>query len=219
VVRAGGDFMTGRMLSAPLLCAVVVLSRFEWIAGERRALAVCGAVVLVGMAAPRPTVLSDSADADTTIARSGIADERLFYYPATGLLRAPWRGQWPAPDESPLIREARRAGRRSVELVQVGMWGFFAGPGVHIIDPLGLGDPLLARLPCAPGWRVGHYRRDVPAGYAESVERGANVIQDPALATFYERLRTITQGPIWNVKRARVIVRMNLGLYAVTSQQ
>jgi hypothetical protein len=45
------------------------------------------------------------------------------------------------------------------------------------------------------------------------LERGVNVIQDPALAAYDDRLRTITQGPIWTLKRARVILRMNLGLY------
>jgi arabinofuranosyltransferase len=213
VVRVGGDFMTGRMISAPLVCAVVVLSRFEWLAGERRAFAAWSAAALLGMAAPHPTVLSHSADNDTNIARSGIADERQYYYPITGLLRTPWRGEWPAKFQAPATIEARRAGRRSVELTQVGLRGFFAGPDMHVIDPLGLGDPLLARLPAAPGWRVGHYLRNVPAGYDESVERGVNVIQDPALAAYDDRIRTITQGPVWTAKRARVILRMNLGLY------
>jgi arabinofuranosyltransferase len=213
VVRAGGDFMTGRMVSAPLVCAVVVLSRFEWIAGERRALAAWAAAVVVGLAAPHPTVSSTSADNDTSIARGGIADERQYYYPITGLIRTPWRGVWPAPFQAPETVEARRAGRRSVELTQVGLRGFFAGSDMHVIDPLGLGDPLLARLPCEPGWRVGHYLRKVPAGYDESVEHGTDVIEDAALATYYDRLRTITRGPIWSLRRARVILRMNLGLY------
>ena len=106
-----------------------------------------------------------------------------------------------------------RRGRRSVRWQQIGLDGFHAGPGVHLIDPMGLGDALIARLPARADWRVGHYLRDLPAGYEETVETGVNVIQDPAISAFYERLRLITQGPIWDRRRVRAIVRMNLGLY------
>ena len=33
----------------------------------------------------------------------------------------------------------------------VGMRGFYAGPQVHLVDRLGLGDPLLARIPAIRG--------------------------------------------------------------------
>ncbi len=208
-VRAGGDFMTGRLLSAPLVCAAILLSRFEFIDSDRQSLALCAAAMALGLAAPRPAVWSNSASTDTRIAPSGIADERLFYQQMTGLLLAPWRGQHPAPLQAEDVAAARRAGRHSVALTQIGLYGFHAGPDMHIIDPLGLGDPLLARLPAAAGWRVGHYRRDLPAGYAESVENGVNTIRDPATAAYYERLRVITRGPLWSARRLRIIAREN----------
>jgi len=213
IVRAGGDFMTGRMLSAPFLCAVVLMSRFEPLATSGRSLLTCSTIVLLGLGASHPTVLSQATDTAVPIERNGIADERLFYYSATGLLRAPLHGSWPGPFNADLAARARTTGRRSVRWQQIGLDGFHAGPGVHLIDPMGLGDALIARLPARSDWRVGHYLRDLPAGYEETVETGVNVIQDPALSAFYERLRLITQGPIWDRRRARAIVRMNLGIY------
>ena len=105
LMRAGGDFMSGRMLATPLFCTVVLLTRFEWIAGERRALVLCASATVLGLAAPRPTVWSNAVDTDTKIASSGIADERRFYQPSTGLLSAAWRGEYP------VARMSRRSGR------------------------------------------------------------------------------------------------------------
>ena len=40
----------------------------------------------------------------------------------------------------------------------IGQLGYYGGPCLHIIDLLGLGDPLLARLPAASPFltRTGH---------------------------------------------------------------
>ena len=54
---------------------------------------------------------------------------------------------------------------------------------------------------------------NIRAGYEDSVEHGINAIQDSAIAAYYERLRIITRDPIWSRRRARVILRANLGGY------
>ncbi len=94
-----------------------------------------------------------------------------------------------------------------------GMLGYFGGPDLYIVDFMGLGDPLLARLPAISPWRIGHFQRLIPDGYIASIESGTNQIRDPKLATYYERLRVITRGPIWQSTRLKAIVRMNLGAY------
>jgi arabinofuranosyltransferase len=87
-----------------------------------------------------------------------------------------------------------------------------AGRGLHVVDVLGLGDPLLARLPTQPPWRVGHYYRIVPDGYMETLEEGVNRIRDPNLAEYYDALRLVAQGSLWSTARLRAIVELNLGL-------
>ena len=92
---------------------------------------------------------------------------------------------------------------------QVGLFGYFAGPEVHVVDTLGLGDPLLARLPAQPKWRAGHFQREIPDGYLKTIETGRNVITDPEVAMTYARLKIITQDPLWSRRRWRAIVAMN----------
>lgn len=100
----------------------------------------------------------------------------------------------------------------------IGFFAFAAGPDKWIIDPLGLSDPLLARLrPCVDfaddGWRPGHFRREVPAGYVESIRSGSNEVQDPRVAEYNNALRRIVEGPLWSAERMQTILRMNLGQY------
>src|SRR5204863_114521 len=92
----------------------------------------------------------------------------------------------------------------------IGLFGLFAGPHVHIVDPYALGDPLLARLPPLPGWRIGHFERAVPAGYIDSIKSGRNLLTDTAVAMTYEQLKLVTQGPIWSRRRWRAILTLNL---------
>jgi arabinofuranosyltransferase len=90
------------------------------------------------------------------------------------------------------------------------MYGYFAGPLVHIIDPLGLGDPLMARLPVKDNWRIGHFVREVPEGYTDTVRSGKNALTDPAIGLLYEKVKRITQDPLWSRRRWRAIWSLNL---------
>jgi hypothetical protein len=153
---------------------------------------------------------------DRYIAQTGIADERLVWFPETGLVNI-IRGQ---PVANGRVKSTAAEGLSAPgpaiqieELAAVGLHGYYAGPSVHIIDQLGLCDPLLARLPSAEHWRIGHFYRGRPAGYRETVATGVNHLQDPGLIAYYNRLATITRGPIFNWRRFQTIVRMNLGQY------
>jgi arabinofuranosyltransferase len=95
----------------------------------------------------------------------------------------------------------------------VGFVGYFAGPNVHIVDPFALSDPLLSRLPAIRGSRTGHYLRDIPAGYLESLESQRNRIADPDLAAFYDRLRVAVAGPLWNRSRLTTAAGLMAGRY------
>ncbi len=118
---------------------------------------------------------------------------------------------WPRGTEP--WREMRRQRQPYAIFCCVGALGYFAGPHVYVVDEVGLGDPLLARLPARRPWRIGHFTRDIPAGYVESIESGENRIEDPGVAAYYDRLRTMTRGPLRGLDRFRVIAAMNLGRY------
>jgi arabinofuranosyltransferase len=89
------------------------------------------------------------------------------------------------------------------------MFGYFAGPAVHVVDVLALGDALLARLPSKPNWRIGHFERPVPAGYIATIETGRNRIEDTTTAMLYERIKAVTQDPLWSRRRWRAIATLN----------
>lgn len=146
----------------------------------------------------------------------GIGDERRFYFQVTGL--AQWQPGKAMPTHSyaDTGRQYRATGEKGPKVHgSVGFRGFFGGPNVYIIDTYALSDPLLARLPAryAPDWRIGHFSRDVPSGYQASVLDGPNALQDQHLAEYYDHLRLITRGPLFDAKRLETIWRMNTGQY------
>ncbi len=213
VVRIGGDFMAGRFLTAPLVAVLVLLLRGPL--PRPRAMA-GAAVILVALAflAPDPVLRCgprfglDRADA---VADNGVADERAFYYPTTGLLRAQ-RGEHRI--EHPWAVQGRRARAQGLQVATrrpIGFYGFFAGPDCHVVDLFGLSDPLTARLPVRTDkeWRVGHLERALPIGYLESVRRPETGITDPDLAALDRRLRLVTRGPLFDAARWRAIVELN----------
>jgi arabinofuranosyltransferase len=62
-------------------------------------------------------------------------------------------------------------------------------------------------------WRIGHFRREVPPGYADTLRTGQNLIADPNLADYYEPLRLATRGPLWSWERLAAVWRLNTGQY------
>ncbi len=215
VVRVGGDFMSGRMLTAPLVVAVAIAVRWRWPRVESaRLAATAGAVALLVLtwALPAAPILSgrEFGDVARHIPPSGITDERAYYYRTTGLLLTTRLRPGPQTDEPARVLKYRREGQSVVLRDAVGFFGFYAGPSMHVVDVFGLGDPLLARLPTGPGWRIGHYYRQVPAGYLETLRSGASQFADPSIAREYATLVVITRDPIWSWARWRAIWRTNV---------
>jgi arabinofuranosyltransferase len=96
----------------------------------------------------------------------------------------------------------------------IGLFALAAGPTVHVVDAHALADPLLARLPLSSDrWRIGHFVRNPPRGYLETLATGRNQIQDPDLAQFYDRLSLVVRGKIWSRERFRAIADFQLGRY------
>ena len=69
----------------------------------------------------------------------------------------------------------------------------------------------MARLPAQRDWRIGHFGRDIPAGYLDSVLHKDNQIQDPATAALYNDIRLVTQSEnLFTRDRWSAIIRLNL---------
>jgi arabinofuranosyltransferase len=208
----GGDFMSGRLFVAPLMGAVMLLFDVEIAVPGKWAAA--AALTILGFVAQVPTLSPRlSLPMDQIVATSGIADERLYYFAGSGLVNYSRGVTWPSSLGADIGREQKRAGRAVLVNCCNGMAGYFGGPSLYILDTVGLGDPLLARLPAMSRWRIGHFERDVPAGYEESVARDQNLLRAPGLAAYYDRLRLITRGPVWTRRRLAAIWRMNTGGY------
>jgi arabinofuranosyltransferase len=222
VVHVGGDFMSGRFLTAPFVIAVGLLASMDgpWTAPRDPAVAWTAASLLVlGLTGPRPPLLPDpvgygTEHPETLCDPSGVCDERGFYASFTALSAVHASRLIP---EHPWALRGLADGRRGVPVsVQgsVGFYGYFAGPGVHVVDLMALTDPLLARLPAGVDRpRIGHYERRVPLGYLATLESGENRIVDRRLARLYPRLREIVAGPFFSPSRWRAIAALHLGRY------
>ncbi len=217
VVRIGGDFMSGRMLAAPLLAAVILIA-----VGLRRAPRWVGgaallAVVALGFATPRATVLSTpDYGQDVSVVETGdgagIIAERLYYYRATGLLSSRRTSDVPANTWALQGQEARRAGQKVMTRKTIGFFGYFAGPEVYVVDFHALSDPLLARIPeitrkRGGRWQPGHFRRELPPGYLATLRGNAEGLEDADLDRYFDELRVVVRGPLFTVERWQTIGR------------
>lgn len=212
-MSVGGDFMSGRFFSASVVLSAAVLALWPWqIQGPKLRWQIAALwamlMIILGFQAPFPAPLAlgdyRASDEWGVVSKSGIADERGMYYRYTGLLSS-------SRHEGPLTHEWARqgqnwAGKPAVEAqFSVGFMGFYAGPAVHIVDRLALNDALLARLPAKKPWRIGHFERELPVGYLESLRTGRNQLADPQTARLYEQILRITRAPLWDAQRWRDI--------------
>lgn len=223
IIKIGGDFMSGRFLTAPLICAVVIISRNFLICEKKVWVPFLFTVLLIGFFSPHSPVFSG---ADYGIGctdledENGITDERGYYYDSTGLFVSHRKLWW---DESGLSKESGDPGKKEngekssmvVKRNTIGINSFYAGPRVYIVDLWSLADPLRARLPIKKGsaWRIGHFERKIPEGYLETLESGENRIKDEKLAAFYDKLSIIIRGRLFDSKRLIEIWKMNIGMY------
>ncbi len=215
-VSIGGDFMSGRLFTPAVLVSCALLVKLVAAESQATKLIVLAAVITLGFSSPTPTLLSDSSYTQPVPSRNGIEDERSYYYAESGLLSLLRNVARPSHPWAEQGRVLAREGRRVIAQDAVGYIGYFAGPEIHIVDELGLADAFLSRLPTSDlyEWRIGHFRRDIPDGYMDSIRTGENHIVDPDLAPFYEKIRLITTGELFDPERLRAIWELNTGQYS-----
>lgn len=227
ILRIGGDFMSGRFLSAPAFLAMLVLLFSTRDKEDRNGLVATGIYCILMV-----NLLSWGLQLDAPgqlphlIGRHGVADERRYYEPGTGLSHALEGRTMP---DFRWVDDGKRIAaspERVHVMYNLGFAGFYAGPKHYLLDRFALADPLLARIPAlvTHDRRPGHYERVLPEGYVHSVRKDTNALVDPALHALYADLRLITQGPIWSKARWEAMWRQwtapkpDLSWYATPTQ-
>jgi arabinofuranosyltransferase len=220
-VYIGGDFMSGRYFSAPLLACVALLSTMDFTSPKVYSLAV--ALVLVIGIAPifvtperSPSFgVGDPSGHRIYIDAHEISDERIVYTglgfferlkkrsaPSTGYARDNWIYQ---PDQPAQVKVVGPLGMNSMTM----------GPNFHMIDMNSLADPLMTRMPLydVDKWRIGHFRHIIPKGYLDSLKFGQNLIENENVARYYDKLSFVIKGDLWSWQRIVEIWNLNTGKY------
>ncbi|UQY36099.1 glycosyltransferase family 39 protein [Pseudomonas fulva] len=202
VLSIGGDFMSGRFFTVPLVMAALAFIFVD--IGRQWLFAIALFVSALAIWGSDHTLFSGSGYENKVIGSNGIADERGYYFQRTGLIRQ-------GSEELPLPRWDLGNPKVISQCGEMGFESIKSGPGTYVIDPCGLVDPLLARLPAQydPTWRVGHLYRQLPTDYVLGLERGVNMLADPELRKFYDELRVVVRGDIFSADRWRLIWKLN----------
>jgi len=221
IVSIGGGFLSGRFWAPALFAGILVVvfgveGFLEQLraasAGPRRAVT-AGVVLLLVAACVFGWGLAPREGRGPILARS-VAHYRLgwdFAWHETELAV-----QWTAAGiKQRTIAEEEPDVQRVVPFSVIGFMGLSAGPEVIVLDRYGLADPLMARLPIDPDeeWRIGHLKRAIPPGYREARRTGSTKRMPSGLKEYYDALRLIVSGPIFDVERLKTIVGFNLGRY------
>lgn len=207
----GGDYMAGRFLTAPLVVSLLIFGLMS--AGAIRKNKNFGyyglALALIFFATKIESHFSLDYYSAPYIEKSGVADERGFYYPFLGVRPTLFYGNWLRYDF--LQEGVALRGRTGKYLVKcnIGMTPYAAGADYVFIDPLALADGFIARLPAASGSRVGHYERSIPTGYLESRIFYKNLLQEPALRRLWDDTHIVLRGDIFTWDRFAAIFRLN----------
>jgi arabinofuranosyltransferase len=224
LIWIGGDFMAGRMLTPVLVVAAAsVAGSRRWARvvdrGVARRLAVAAALVALGAlpqwhvgTALRAAGLADLPEGPVALHRTHwVNEEQHHYFEATGLLGVLLEDvDPPAHPWAELGARWARTGGVHVHK-NIGFAGYAAADAAHIIDPYGLSEPFLARLPAFRNvdFHVGHYYRWVPPGYVETVRRGECRMREESLCALWRDVRQVTEGPLWSAERFAAIVDLH----------
>lgn len=221
LLAIGGDYMSGRFFTVTVTMSVLLLAEHACRVGapaRRVWVLFCAMGVLV------LALIGHYTQMVWVIGDDGIADERRFYTHSNGLLMN-------LPDKQALLahhwvqtarvrRDALPEGFNGIvpeaqTRGNAGMNPYFAGPSFIYIDPFGLTDAVLARLPLVDvrSWRVGHFARILPVGYRHFRETGDSGQMDPDLAMYVHALHEITSAPVFDAHRLRTLLAFHLGEY------
>lgn len=220
IVKIGGDFMSGRFLTAPLLLSVAIIS--NQLIERKNQIVSISIIFLIGAFSLRSPLLSSNMTLYFPYPigdNNGISDQRLFYFGnykeghfnsfvENGFREASFGSQF-AGDKWYFM-----GFKKVIVTGALGRVGYEKGPNIYVIDNYALADPLLARLAVQNKyWQIGHFYRDLPDGYYETLESGENNIVNSDLALYYSKLSILTQGRLYYWERIVEIWKFNTGQY------
>ncbi|MCR4892677.1 MAG: hypothetical protein K5989_10920 [Lachnospiraceae bacterium] len=227
IIRIGGDFMMGRHFTNPFfmsICLFMILQNHETndFARLRKYRTLFNGIVIVSIvfvATFGRTIGSQYLTGH--LFSSQISDEREYYFETTGLynniVSLVKEGRLAIPDtwnnEAP--NDLRKEGFSGGIIDNAAGILVYYNPDLYLNDTYALGDPFLSKLPATynPNWRVGHLKREVPHGYRASIWFDKNDVKDPDLHEYYEAIRLITRGDLFDGRRIQAILDVNLGKY------
>jgi arabinofuranosyltransferase len=223
VVSAGAaTHMSGRFFALPFFVAAVVF--VDCLVQPRSAVAVAVGLGIFIAWSPVSALKFGTAAYHHYEQQKDHIDTKLIVY-RHGAALANWRPGRKLPDHAAYHYGAQLRKRPMLVHVggadgkeAIGFVGYAAGPKTHFIDKVGLGDPLLARLPALrpprmASWKSGHCPRAIPPGYVKSILRNENLLVDPDLRRYYAALRLVTRGPLFSGERLVAIWNFQLGRY------
>jgi len=233
MTTVGGDHMMGRFFSTPFVISLFLTVRFfseqVWPALAARGVS---ALVPIGCSAGIASIflLMSPVSVLTAPVRypyqrgawigvNDIMDEKAVWFarssPSLHRMSTYYAGFDRFVFDENLAREVqtfRETGRKAHVVDALGYIPYYAGSQLHFVDEFGLTDALIARIP-SNYKHFNHFKRSIPAGYMETIERGENVIQDGNLRDYYERLSLVIRGPLLSRQRLETIVSFGLGGY------
>ncbi|HSB95044.1 MAG TPA: hypothetical protein VLC91_01245 [Spongiibacteraceae bacterium] len=227
IAYAGGDYMMGRFICFAFLLASLILAdtlQQQW--ASKTLLSAIGAGLLIyATIVPRLPILTPFDYGKHMPQRmlidealqTGILDARAMHYTASldawrknEFLKEGLFGYFRADGEM-----LKNKGERVVVRGALGCTGYYAGLAPHIVDPYALTDPFLARLPAIRRYVIGHYEREMVAGYVEHLRDPHIALTDAKLARFYSQIELITHGDaLFMLPRLQAIVAVNDGASA-----
>lgn len=222
----GGDFMMGRhftvMFFISVMFMLVVINResptFGTGSGIRKVYlgVVLACVIFTGTS----HIITDQFLFGSTFS-SPISDERAGYFKYASLfnnvvslattgelcIREAWNEQG--------IQEFREAGYSGAILENIPGISHYYNADMYLNDRYALGDPFMSHLPAVKeeNWRIGHMWREDPRGYNNTILYGQNEIENHELHDYYEIIRLITRGDLFDSNRIKAILDINMGKY------
>jgi arabinofuranosyltransferase len=218
VVAIGGDYMMGRFFAFIFFVACWLF--FSLMPTRIRPDILFAIFACIVTAAAASHIVRDIRDmCSACIPIKGRVLDASRTFGGNALFSQYWPPVMRSEGQYKFARDGKEAAKESPPPIKslryIGMFGFYAGPNVVLVDELALADPLLARLPARKGraFYVGHYYRRVPHGYIDAVKTGDLSGMNPHLAQYYDKIRLITQGDLNSKERLLTILRFNLGEY------
>lgn len=222
IIYVGGDFMSGRFISYAVLISALIIANSDLpnrcltLLKNKRTFAITIYFIYLLMFYHTPlntwSGLEDYSDI------YGISDERAYYFSATSLFAyaaLPSDKLFPDFEWAHIGHKMRNSDEKIWTQNLIGFCGYWAGTKPIIIDTFALSDPFLARNPVSKSipWRIGHFTRDVPIEYYQSLNIGENLFNDPKQAELYDLVVKATQDKdLFSTERLKALLKLNFNL-------